>query len=106
MFKNTLKKLLATSILCFSTFLASAVEVNQADAPALQSIKGIGSSTAQNILQARDQGEFTSWEDLISRVKGIGKVNAAKFSAGGLRVNDEAYGQDTAPTPPPSEPDQ
>ena len=34
---------------------------------------------------------FTSWDDLIKRVKGIGPKAAMRFSEGGLTVDEMSY---------------
>ena len=68
-----------------------AVEVNPGTAADLDSIKGIGPGTSSRIIKERKKGEFKDWADFISRVKGIGDKNAAKFSASGLTVNGAAY---------------
>lgn len=83
-----LKRLLAIStLLCAGTAFA-AVEVNQANAAELDSIKGIGPSTSTRILQARRAGFFKDWQDLMRRVKGL---NAVRLSQEGLTVNGEPF---------------
>jgi competence protein ComEA len=76
--------------LCAAVCLA-AVDVNKASAAELDSIKGIGPALSGKILDERNKGAFKDWNDLLSRVKGMGQKNAAKFSAEGLTVNDAAY---------------
>ena len=92
-----LKKLLATLLAGFTVAAFAAVDVNKADQAALESVKGIGTSLSTRILEARKQGNFKDWPDLVSRVRGIGGHNAAKFSAEGLTVNDAPYAP-AAPT--------
>ena len=54
------------------------IDINRADASALESLPGIGPKIAQEIIRCREErGRFTSVEDLLS-VKGIGP---AKLSA-------------------------
>lgn len=54
------------------------IDINRADAAALESLPGIGPKIAQEIIRCREErGRFTNVEDLLS-VKGIGP---AKFSA-------------------------
>jgi len=87
-----LKKILA--ILAFLFYAAAsfaAVDVNKATAAELDGLKGIGPAMSKRIIDERKKGEFKSWEDLISRVKGIGEGNAAKYSAEGLTVKGDAY---------------
>jgi competence protein ComEA len=70
------------------------VEANVATLAEVERIKGVGTTLAANILEARDKGAFRDWADLIQRVKGIGAGSAARLSAQGLRVNGAAF-----PTP-------
>lgn len=54
------------------------IDINRADAAALESLPGIGPKIAQEIIRCREErGRFANVEDLLS-VKGIGP---AKFSA-------------------------
>lgn len=66
-------------------------EINKADAAELQTVRGIGASTATKILEERKKGNFKDWGDLIERLQGVGPKNAAKLSAEGLTVNGAAY---------------
>lgn len=86
-----LKKLLAILALLYAAASFAAVDVNQASAADLDGIKGIGPALSTRILEARKQGSFKDWHDLLARVKGIGQGNAAKYSAGGLTVNGEPF---------------
>ena len=71
--------------------LAFAVEVNSADTAALDSVKDIGPKTAAKIVEERSKnGPFKDWDDLITRVKGIGPKNSDTMSAAGLTVNGKA----------------
>ena len=54
------------------------VDVNKADAAALDSVKGIGPAKSKAILEERSKGEFKDWPDLERRVKGIGEKNAMR----------------------------
>lgn len=42
-------------------------------------------------MDARKQGPFKNWDDLIGRVKGIAQTSAGKLSEEGLTVNGQAY---------------
>lgn len=86
------KKLMLLAAAIWSAAAMAAVDVNGASAADLDSVKGIGPGTSQKILEARQQGAFKSWEDLITRVSGIGPARAAKLSEQGLRVNGTPYG--------------
>jgi len=82
------KLMLAVAGLIVSTGLAFAqVEVNKADAAALDSVKGVGPSMSKAILEERSKGEFKDWADFQKRVKGVGDKKAAKLSEAGLQVN-------------------
>ncbi|WP_288484438.1 helix-hairpin-helix domain-containing protein [uncultured Slackia sp.] len=57
----------------------SLVNINTADASALETLSGVGSATAQAIISDREQnGPFSSIEDLM-RVDGIGEKKFAKL---------------------------
>lgn len=78
---------------------AGAVEVNSANEAELDSVKGLGPSSTERILKAREQGTFKDWADFMRRVKGIKSATAAKLSANGLTVNQQAYSAPGSPTP-------
>ncbi|MDR0781239.1 MAG: helix-hairpin-helix domain-containing protein [Pseudomonadales bacterium] len=89
-----LKKFLAALIMVFCTVAAfAAVDVNTASEADLDSIKGIGPALSARIMQEREKSKFKDWSDLISRVKGVGRKNAAHFSADGLTVSGTAYAE-------------
>ncbi|MDR0478911.1 MAG: helix-hairpin-helix domain-containing protein [Burkholderiaceae bacterium] len=88
------KKLLAIIAFLFyaATAFAANVDANTASSADLDALKGIGPAIAGRIIDARQQGgAFKDWNDFISRVKGIGNKNAAKFSAEGLTIGGAAY---------------
>lgn len=85
------KLMLAIAALAASTSFAFAqVDVNKADAAALDGVKGVGPSMSKAILDERAKGEFKDWADLQKRVKGLGDKKAAKLSEAGLQVNGKA----------------
>ena len=49
------------------------VEANSATEAQLDGIHGIGPATSGRILQARQNGPFTDWANLMLRVSGIGQ---------------------------------
>lgn len=68
------------------------VNVNKATLEELCTVKGIGPSTAQSILEEREKnGFFTHWEDLLS-VKGIGPKTLKKLRPQ-LCLNDTEDGE-------------
>ena len=70
----------------------AAVEANHATALDLESIKGIGPSTAGKILAQRQIRRFPDWQDFIGRVPGVGAKRAARMSDSGLTVNGQRFG--------------
>ena len=85
------KKFLAFFAAMYMAVSFAAVDVNKATAAELDGIKGIGPGISTKIVDERKKGTFKDWNDFISRVKGIGEGNAAKFSAEGLTVGGAAY---------------
>jgi competence protein ComEA len=85
------KKLLAFFAAMSLVAAFAAVDVNKASEADLDGIKGIGPVTSKLILSERKKGDFKNWEDFVTRVKGVGDKNAAKFSAEGLTVGGAAY---------------
>ncbi|MRW94444.1 helix-hairpin-helix domain-containing protein [Duganella sp. FT80W] len=91
------KKLLLTvaALLAAINLAWAQVDVNKADAAALDGIRGLGPAKTKAILEERKKGEFKDWADLESRVKGIGEKSAARLSEAGLQVNGKS--KDGAP---------
>lgn len=87
MFKKVLAFFAAMSLVA----AFAAVDVNKANEAELDSVKHIGPVTSKLILSERKKGDFKSWEDFITRVKGVGDKRAAEFSAAGLTVGGSAY---------------
>lgn len=86
-----LKKILALLAMLYAAAAFAAVDVNTAKSADLDGVKGIGPVMSKRILDERRKGKFKGWEDLISRVKGMGPASAAKLSAEGLTVDGEAF---------------
>ena len=93
------KKLLVLLSLFYAALSFAAVDVNTGSAADLDSVKGIGPGMSSRIIKERKKSEFKDWADFISRVKGVGEKNAAKFSAAGLTVNGAAYTAAAAASP-------
>lgn len=101
-----LKKLFVIlGLACASTCFA-ALDINQATEAELDSIKGVGPGTSSKILEERRKGHFKDWQDFITRVKGIGKRQAARFSADGVTVNGQPYATGASPSAAPQNPTQ
>lgn len=86
-----IKKILAAMLALFAAAAFAAVDVNKATPAELDTIKGIGPATAAKIVEERNKGAFKDWQDMITRVKGVGDKNAAEFSTSGLTVNGAAF---------------
>ena len=92
-----LKKILAVLAMLYAAASFAAVDVNKASAAELDAVKGIGPATSKTIVDERKKGgEFKSWEDFITRTKGVGESKASSLSKEGLTVNGEAYKKATA----------
>lgn len=85
------KKFLMVLFAFYTALSMAAVDVNKATHADLTEVKGIGPATATRIMDARKQGPFKSWDDLVVRVKGIADASALKLSEGGLTVNGQSY---------------
>jgi len=85
------KLMLAMATLVASTGFAFAqVDINKADAAALDGVKGVGPSMSKAIIDERSKGgDFKDWADFQKRVKGVGDKRAAKLSQAGLNVNGQ-----------------
>ena len=77
-------------MLLFTSQVAFALEINQANTAELDSLKGMGPSLSAKVLKARTDGPFKSWADLMHRVSGLGRLKAQQFSEQGLTVNGQA----------------
>ncbi|AKJ30427.1 ComEA family DNA-binding protein [Caldimonas brevitalea] len=86
-----LKKIVLVLLTCLATAASAAVDANKADQAQLESIKGVGASLSTRIMTERKNGPYKNWDDLISRVQGVGKGSAARLSKEGLTVNGAPY---------------
>ena len=86
------KLMLAVATLVASmNFAFAQVDVNKADAAALDGVKGIGPAMSKSIIDERTKnGAFKDWADFEKRVKGVGEKRAAQLSKAGLEVNGQA----------------
>ncbi|MDO9404693.1 MAG: helix-hairpin-helix domain-containing protein [Polaromonas sp.] len=85
------KKTLAATAMLFAIASFAAVDVNKGTAADLDGVKGVGPAMSKRILEARKEGEFKDWPDLMQRVKGVKEKTAEKLSAEGLTVNGKAF---------------
>jgi competence protein ComEA len=84
-----IKKLMlaVATLIAAMGFAFAQVDVNKADAAALNGVKGVGPKMSKSIIDERTKGgEFKDWADFQKRVKGVGDKNAAKLSQNGLQV--------------------
>mgnify|MGYP000274131556 FL=1 len=81
MFKKwIISLLLAFSLSSFAAFAADKININTASTDELQLLNGVGPSTANAIVQYREQnGAFGSVEDLAN-IKGIGEKKVANIA--------------------------
>jgi competence protein ComEA len=85
--------LAAASLVAAMSMAFAQVDVNKADAAALDSVKGIGPSTSRMILDERTKGgDFKDWADFSKRIKGVGDKRALKLSQAGLQVAGKPFG--------------
>ena len=89
LWQHTLGAILLIGSLGFAAPEARALDVNQASAQQLETIRGIGPRTAEIIINERERGgRFESFEDLAERVRGIGEKKAKALEAAGLQVGE------------------
>lgn len=67
-----------TMLLLSITFVFASVDINNATADQLTTLKGIGAKKAQTILEYRDTVKCFKSIDELTQVKGIGKSTLSK----------------------------
>lgn len=85
------KKILAVTALLLATASIAAVDANKGGVADFDALKGVGPAMSKRIVDARQQGEFKDWSDLMQRVKGMKEKTAAKLSGEGLTVNGQGF---------------
>jgi len=89
---RALRGAVACALVAWSVAAAAApVDANTATQAQLEAVGGVGPSLAEKILAQRRARPFADWQDLIDRVDGIGRGNAAKLSSEGLTVGGVPY---------------
>ena len=86
-----IKKLLAAVLALFAAAAFAAVDANTATQAELEAVKGIGPAISTKIIEERKKAPFKDWQDMVTRVKGVGEHNSAKFSTAGLTVNGATF---------------
>lgn len=66
---------------------AHSQNLNTASEADLDSIRGSGPAITARILAARQERPFSSWPDVIGRVRGIGPATAKSWAAQGVTVH-------------------
>ena len=85
------KKILVVTALLLATAAYAAVDANKGGVADFDALKGVGPAMSKRIVDARQQGEFKDWSDLMQRVKGMKEKTAAKLSGEGLTVNGQGF---------------
>ena len=85
------KKILAVTAMLLATAAYAAVDANKGGAADFDALKGVGPAMSKRIVDARQQGEFKDWSDLMQRVKGMKDKTATKLSGEGLTVHGQAF---------------
>jgi competence protein ComEA len=85
--------------LLLGPFAALALEINDASRAQLEQLNGVGVTMAEQMLAERAKAPFAGWDDLRTRVKGIGSRRVQEWQAQGVTVNGERNGTVVAPKP-------
>lgn len=70
---------------------AQQIDLNKATEMELVALKGIGPVMTKEVLNERKKAPFKDWNDVTSRVKGIGMQKATSLSSQGVRVQGSAF---------------
>jgi competence protein ComEA len=98
------KKFVAALAALLAATAFAAVDANKATQAELEAVSGIGPVISTLIINERKKGEFKDWNDLVTRVKGVGDKSAEKFSEGGLTVNGATFTGAPVKAPAKAEP--
>ena len=79
---------------------AQQIDLNKATEVELDGLKGVGPALTQEMLNERKKAPFKNWDDVTSRVKGIGPQKARSLSEQGVRVRGTAYAGKSADKKP------
>lgn len=82
-----------TTWLALAPLLAHALDVNTASQAELEQLRGVGVALSERLLDERAKRPFADWPDLLARVPGLGRKQAARLSTAGLRVGDQPYSE-------------
>jgi competence protein ComEA len=88
-------RIVLCALLAWAGAAFAAVDANTASADALQSVRGVGPTIAQRIVEERRRGPYASLDDLQARVRGVGEASVRRMAAAGLSVGGPARLQGT-----------
>jgi competence protein ComEA len=77
---------------------AQPIDLNKATEVELDALKGVGPVLTKALMNERKKAPFKDWEDVTSRVKGMGPQKALSLSEQGVRVQGSAYTAKSAGT--------
>lgn len=70
---------------------AQQIDLNKATETELDALKGVGPVLTKEVMNERKKAPFKDWNDVTSRVKGIGMQKASSLSEQGVRVQGSAF---------------
>ena len=74
MFKKLFAALALVAMGAFTALPAfAAVDANKATQAELETVKGIGPGISAKIVEERKKGAFKDWQDMVERIKGVGR---------------------------------
>lgn len=91
MIRRYLLALLTALTLGASFSVLAAIDVNKASQAELEAIRGVGPALSGRILTERQKAPFKNWDDLITRVRGVGPGSAERLSKAGLTVGSAEF---------------
>jgi competence protein ComEA len=89
--RTTIHSVFCSAVTLVCCHSALALNINQANEAELDSLKGMGPALSAKVIQARAQGPFKDWSDLMHRVSGIRQHKAQQFSEQGLTVDGQTF---------------
>lgn len=70
---------------------AQQIDLNKASEMELDALKGIGPVLSKEVINERKKAPFKDWNDVTTRVKGIGVQKASSLSQQGVRVQGTSF---------------
>lgn len=70
---------------------AQQIDLNKATETQLDALKGIGPVLTKQVISERTKAPFKDWNDVTTRVKGIGMQKASSLSEQGVRVQGSPF---------------